>query len=79
MDDYTYVYILQSQIDPKRHYTGLTDDLQTRLRKHNGGSVPHTKKYRPWIIRTATAFRDRARAAEFERYLTEHPRSWHRG
>ena len=69
---YTYVYILQSVADPKRHYTGLTDDLEARLAKHNEGGVPHTAKYRPWILRTATAFRDRQRAAAFEQYLKSH-------
>ena len=72
MEGYHYVYVLQSTIDPKRHYTGLTADLGDRLHRHNAGEVSHTAKHRPWHIRSATAFRDRERAAAFERYLKSH-------
>jgi predicted GIY-YIG superfamily endonuclease len=64
-----YVYILQSDIAHSRFYTGLTTDLPSRLHRHNTGANPHTADHRPWSIKTATAFRDPARAAEFERYL----------
>jgi predicted GIY-YIG superfamily endonuclease len=66
---FSYVYILQSECDAARFYVGLTDDLHARLPKHNAGGVPHTAKFRPWRIKTAIAFADRERAAEFERYL----------
>ena len=69
---FTYVYVLQSERDPNRHYTGMTDDLAERLRRHNAGECPHTAKHRPWRIRTATAFYERARAAAFEAYLKSH-------
>ena len=29
--DFTYVYVLQSEVDPKRFYTGLTKDLRERI------------------------------------------------
>ena len=64
-----YVYILQSTPTPERFYAGLTQDLKRRLTKHNAGAVPHTAKFRPWRIKTAVAFRERNRAAEFEKYL----------
>ena len=67
-----YVYILQSQSDPTQHYTGMTKDLSSRLKKHNKGDVPHTSKHRPWIIRSATAFRTQDRASAFEKYLKTH-------
>lgn len=66
---FSYVYILESLAKPEHFYTGLTDDLNTRLRKHNSGNVSFTAKLRPWRIKTAVAFTDRERAAEFERYL----------
>ncbi len=69
MPDFHYVYILESLGAPGHFYAGLTDDLAQRLAKHNAGGVPHTAKHRPWRIKTAVAFRDRARAADFERYL----------
>ena len=64
-----YVYILQSLSDESRHYTGLTDDIENRLRKHNNGDVSHTKKYRPWRVQTFIAFSDETRAIAFEQYL----------
>ena len=65
----TYVYILQSLADPERHYTGVTADLRSRLRKHNAGEVLHTSKYAPWMIVTYVAFQDKKRAMAFEKYL----------
>jgi predicted GIY-YIG superfamily endonuclease len=69
MTGFSYVYTLQSESEPARFYVGLTDDLATRLAKHNAGGVSPTAKHRPWQIKTAVAFRDRERAAAFERYL----------
>jgi putative endonuclease len=63
-----YVYILES-LDSKHFYIGITDDLHTRLAKHNAGAVSHTSKYGPWRIRTYLAFSDEALAFEFEKYL----------
>ena len=67
--NFTYVYILQGVTNPDRFYVGLTDELQERLCKNNAGEVSHTAKFNPWVIKTAIAFRDRERAAQFERYL----------
>lgn len=64
-----YVYLLQSEAAPDTFYVGSTDDLHSRLLKHNAGEVPHTSKSRPWILKTAVAFRDGGRASAFERYL----------
>ena len=69
MNGFHYVYILRSDAHPNSYYTGLTDDLQDRLARHNRGDVPHTSKHRPWSIKSAVAFRDREKAAAFERYL----------
>ena len=64
-----YVYILQSEIDQKRFYTGFTENLDSRLKAHNSGNVPHTSKYKPWHMKTAIAFKDRQKALQFEKYL----------
>jgi len=64
-----YVYLLQSIIDPGRHYSGITDDLKARLKKHNSGAAPHTSKYAPWRIETYIAFTDESKAYAFEQYL----------
>jgi len=37
-----YVYILQSINFPDRFYTGFTENLKSRLEKHNSGQCPHT-------------------------------------
>ena len=64
-----YVYILESE-DCEHFYVGVTDDLRTRLAKHNAGEVPHTSKYGPWRLRTYIAFDDEQRhAAVPERWV----------
>ena len=67
--DFHYVYTLQSLSHPNQCYTGYTENLTERLVTHNSGHVPHTSKFLPWVIRSATAFRERERALAFERYL----------
>jgi len=69
MGNFTYVYILQSGVDPERFYTGCTSDLRKRLARHNNGDVPHTAKWKPWRIKTYIAFANNARARQLERYL----------
>lgn len=64
-----YVYILTSQADPSRHYTGMTQDLHARLKSHNDGTNRHTAKFRPWQIETALSFRCPDKALAFEKYL----------
>jgi predicted GIY-YIG superfamily endonuclease len=64
-----YVYMLKSVQDPDRHYVGLTENLEACLVAHNAGKVHHTSKHAPWHIETAVAFRDKAKATAFERYL----------
>jgi predicted GIY-YIG superfamily endonuclease len=66
---YYYVYIIQSLKDPNRFYTGFTEELESRLTAHHQSKDPHTAKYKPWKIKTATAFTDRNKALDFERYL----------
>ena len=72
MEGFHYVYVLVSKKDPNRHYIGLTDDLESRLKAHNWGQVPYTSKYRPWKIETAIAFRSHQKAIAFEKYLKSH-------
>jgi putative endonuclease len=69
MGRFTYMYVLQSETEPNRFYTGCTDDLRARLGRHNRGEVPHTSKCRPWRIKTYVGFSDRQRARNFESYL----------
>ena len=69
MQQFLYVYILVSEVDPTKHYTGTTHDLSGRLRDHNRGHCPHTTKYKPWRIETAIAFASPGKALAFEKYL----------
>jgi len=64
-----YVYMLCSEADPERHYTGVTSDLKARLARHNAGEVAHTSKYGPWTLVTYVAFSDERKAFAFEKYL----------
>lgn len=69
MPKFAYVYILQSEADPDRFYTGCSDDLRRRLLRHNSGEVPHTSKWKPWRVKTYIAFSDKRQARTFEKYL----------
>jgi len=67
-----YVYILSSVAEPDQHYTGMTTDIEARLKKHNAGRCAHTTKFRPWQIEIAVAFRLKDKAIAFEKYLKSH-------
>ena len=69
MNTFYYVYILQSETIPTKHYTGHTENIQERLKKHNSGGCPHTAKFRPWLIQNYFAFNSKEKAIAFEKYL----------
>ena len=69
MSRFTYVYILQSDANPERFYTGCARDLRNRIVRHNSGDVPHTSKWKPWRLKTYIALSDATRARQLERYL----------
>src|SRR4029077_124957 len=69
MTRFLYVYILKSEAESQRFYTGLANDLRTRLKAHNSGRIVHTAKWRPWRLKTYITLSDRTRAAQLERYL----------
>ena len=64
-----YVYILQSISVSERFYTGITDDVDARLAKHNAKEVSHTSKFGSWRLKTFVAFSDEKQAFAFEKYL----------
>ncbi len=66
---YFYVYIIQSLVDPKRFYTGFTENIENRLKDHNSGKNSHTAELKPWRIKTAIAFTNRQKALDFETFL----------
>ena len=72
MSNFHYVYILVDEATETHFYIGCTEDLKSRLEKHNKGDVPHTSKFKPWRIKNAIAFDDREKAYAFEAYLKTH-------
>ena len=66
--DGSTIYRLRRISAPEPVYTGLTDDLAARLKKHNEGGVPSTAPFKPWRIESEHAFASREIASAFERY-----------
>jgi len=64
-----YVYLLQSESNPKQVYVASTRDLRQRLRQHNEGRSPHTAKFPPWTLLAYFAFAQEKTAVAFENYL----------
>jgi putative endonuclease len=62
-----YVYILKCKYD--KIYTGCTNNLEERIKRHNLGQVDATKRILPVLLITYIAFDDKYRAYNFERYL----------
>ena len=63
-----YVYILQSLKD-NSYYTGLTADVEERLKNHNNGSVDYTSTKRPFKLVWYCCFNDKSKALKFEKYI----------
>jgi predicted GIY-YIG superfamily endonuclease len=62
-----YVYILLC--NNNTYYTGCTNDLKKRIERHNKGQVHYTKDKLPLKLITFSAFTDKYKAFEFEKYL----------
>ena len=69
MDCMYFVYVLQSQVDSERFYTGFTNDIEQRIKAHNTGKCNYSDKYRPWKLKNLIGFNDREKAIAFEKYL----------
>ncbi len=66
-NDMYYVYILKC-VDGKP-YTGCTNDLKERIKRHSAGYVPATKPRLPIKLVNYVAFEDKYKAFKFEKYL----------
>lgn len=64
-----FVYIINSETDPSRYYTGRTSNMTSRLAGHNCGHCRHTANARPWKAVVVIEFADERLAIAFERYL----------
>jgi putative endonuclease len=67
--DKRFVYVLRSNRNPRRHYVGLTSDVQTRLDWHNAGQNEHAVRDRSRHVLVSLEFRTAEAAGQFERYL----------
>lgn len=67
-----YVYIIRSTAFPDESYIGATADLRQRVAAHNAGKSAHTAKFLPWQLVWYSAFLDKYKALEFEKYLKSH-------
>ena len=63
------VYILRSVNNPDRLYTGLTSDLENRLKSHNADTSIYSKRYSPWELEVSISLKDKKVAEDLERYL----------
>jgi putative endonuclease len=66
-----YVYILES-LEDKTYYVGSTQNLESRLKRHNEGRVAYTKPRRPWKLVYSEEHPDRSSAVEREYKIKEH-------
>lgn len=62
-----FVYILYSH-NHNRTYTGQTDNVESRITKHNSGRVKSTKAYKPWVLIHTDKFNSRAEAMKQEKW-----------
>jgi predicted GIY-YIG superfamily endonuclease len=67
-----YVYIIRSAAFPEQEYTGATGNLKQRVADHNAKKSTHTAKFIPWKLVWYSAFPDKYKALNFEKYLKSH-------
>ena len=62
-----YIYILKCS--DNTYYTGCSSDLDDRLYRHSKGENTYTRVRLPVILVYFSAFQDKNKAYEFEKYL----------
>ena len=67
-----FLYILKS-LNHKRTYIGISENVEKRLREHNGGLVKSTHFYRPYILVRTETFTNKSDARKREILLKK---SW---
>ena len=63
-----YTYILKSK-KCDQYYIGQTNNLTSRLKRHNNGYEKYTSKYKPWRIILKIEKESRSEAIILERKL----------
>jgi predicted GIY-YIG superfamily endonuclease len=62
------VYVLRS-LSSDIYYTGMTENIENRIREHNGGKSKFTSGHLPWILIYTENHPDWASARIREKYL----------
>ena len=62
-----FVYILKCA--DNSYYTGCTNNLEGRIKRHNKGQIRFTKTKLPVELITYIVFSDKYKAYDFEKYL----------
>jgi predicted GIY-YIG superfamily endonuclease len=62
-------YIVRSDVEPSRHYVGITNEVRSRLEWHNHGPCGYTTLHRPWSLEVSIEFPTEQQAVRFEGYL----------
>ncbi len=62
------IYILRS-CEGDRYYVGSAEDVEQRIREHNGPGAKWTKRYQPWVLVHSETFVTRGEAVAREREL----------
>ena len=62
-----YVYILLNE-EKNRTYTGVSDDVEERLKEHNTGRVKSSNPYRPYKVVHTEPFDTLSEARQKEKF-----------
>ena len=65
----TMWYVCMLTCNDEKTYVGCTDNLDERLKRHDSGWVPATKRRLPVKLTTYLVFTDKYKAYGFEKYL----------
>ena len=71
MEQYYFVYVLQSEKDNK-FYTGYSKDVELRFEQHQKGKVESTRDRRPLKLICFEACLNQQDATQREKYLKTH-------
>lgn len=64
-----YCYMIVSKSHKNHTYTGITNNLENRLKKHNsGGGAKATRKFKDWEYFRTVKFATKSKASSFEWY-----------
>ena len=64
-----YVYVWESGVDTRHHYTGFTKNVRARLASRNAGQNQATVHGWAWRLVSYFAFADERKSRHFELYL----------